>query len=718
MKQENLVIYEAYQEKVNIELFNETIAFVAATSPSEKVTDIIQQLQQTHLWYQRVNNVLPEKYHVRYFGELLERHEERIGNDIKDLRALALALAYCNEIIVDEMFVGNQNINFIRKVRSLADEDLYLKGSLFLLEEGGAQQIFQSIAEAEYHNTEELLFALSLFADYTLGFEHFKPQLLRLLGSGRTVSVFQNAGLFIWLLKRSEDLIQESRKKDMRLFKALLQVRESFVKPDSSVCKTLQEQGYSYEEILYLNFVLIDCLRLSYKVSASGIIGEKIGVEFCKYFLNHPEPCSESIYELINRAFQMYRTFEIKCYGYRKIKEALCVCVSVKNSETFLHVYKMLGMDCISGFDVLDEKWNDLAVRMNPESYLELFDDHMTKIEDECLAQQWMRQFGVLTNESYISTFKRYYRRKAFEYLVSHAFVRLEELFELGLKENSEEDYYPNGFLKCVSEYVEDIRTKEAFHFWKYFFSKYKNEDIEKSLKIRYFENTFIERQYSYGSRVVYQLNIDRDFLAAEEKFQLFNWGERYFFECQPEEYDVYILSALKNDCIRDICPHEELRNIYLFFRETDPDLVKDTSLKKYFLTSEELEEEENCRIQAEQEQKRREEEECRLKLSTELTEDYQHSWETLYRFLDKHKYSWKDDEIAFEIAVPKFKELFNEVQPAKNSDFSYFLSICKLLFENEQLGVAEILKYMKNINLSKEDFTNETSDIASQTDV
>ena len=714
MQQDNLITCEIYQDKVNIELFNETISFVIDISPSEKISYTIRNLRQTNLWYQNVENVVPDKYRVRYFGELLERFEERIGNNIKDIRALALALAYCSEIIVDEMFVGNQKIDFIRKVQALAEEDLYLKGALFLLDEKQARQIFQSIADTEYNNTEDLLFALSLFEDYAFGFEHFKPQLLKLFGAERTVSVFQNAGLYIWFLKQSETLIRQSRKKDMRLCKALLQVRESFIKPETSAYKILQEQGYSHEEILYLNFILIDYLKLSNKISADGITGEKIAVEFCKCFLNSTDPYSENIYWLINQAFQMYQTFEIKCYECKEIREVLRECIAVQNAETFLYVYEFLGTDCISGFDVLDSKWDILAAGMKPEAYLKLFDNHLIQIEDDNLAQQWMEQYQILTNESYINTFKRDYRWRSFQYLVSHAFVRLEELFEAGLKDNSEQESRPYGFLKCVSEYVRHISTIEVFRFWEYFFSKYKNEDIIKLLQISNFENAFIKREYGYISHAGYQLNIDRDFLAAEEKLQLFNWGERYFFEYKPEEYSKYILAALRNDCIRAICPHEELRNIYLFFRETDPDLVNHTSLKEYFLTSEELQEEEKCRREAEEEQKRHKEQECREKLLTELTEDYQHSWETLYRFLDKHEYSWNDDEIAFEIAVPKFKELFDEVQPTKKSDFSYFLSICKMLIKKEQLSVAEILEYMKNIDLSKEDFTNETSIIAS----
>ena len=58
MQQDNLITCEIYQDKVNIELFNETISFVIDTSPSEKISNIIRHLRQTNLWYQKVENVV------------------------------------------------------------------------------------------------------------------------------------------------------------------------------------------------------------------------------------------------------------------------------------------------------------------------------------------------------------------------------------------------------------------------------------------------------------------------------------------------------------------------------------------------------------------------------------------------------------------------------------------------------------------------------------
>ena len=369
----------------------------------------------------------------------------------------------------------------------------------------------------EYHNTEDLLFTLSLFDDYATGFERLKPQILALLGAGRTVSVFQNAGLFAWFLKQSETLIQQSRKKDMRLLKALLQLKESFVKPESTAYKVLQGSGYSCEEIRYLNFVLVDYLHVSCNVSAEGIIGEKIAVEFCKDLLNSPDVHSQHIYHVINQVFQMYRTFSIKCYGYQNMKDVLLKSASVQNPETFLQTYGFLGRDCISAFDILDGTWDILAVRMEPETYIELFDDNLIQIEDNNLAQQWMDRFQALTNENYILTFKanfNYNRWPVFKYLIQRSFVRLEELFFADLENISDTNEEPAlqtaEYLTLFLErpYVAGISDEAAaqVHELLIRLAEEKADELESQLVLsRFYQNMaeeyFLTNYYLYISR-------------------------------------------------------------------------------------------------------------------------------------------------------------------------------------------------------------------------
>src|SRR5699024_11626106 len=60
-----------------------------------------------------------EAYSLRYPGEVLERFEEKLGTDIRILRALALALGYTRRCQADTMFVGNQRNDFIQKLRKI-----------------------------------------------------------------------------------------------------------------------------------------------------------------------------------------------------------------------------------------------------------------------------------------------------------------------------------------------------------------------------------------------------------------------------------------------------------------------------------------------------------------------------------------------------------------------------------------------------------------------
>jgi hypothetical protein len=77
---------------------------------------------------------------LRYPGEVLERFEEKLGDDVQVFRALALALGNTCAIQSDNMFVGNQRGAFLQKLRRSAGEDVYLQGALYLLETDAAQR--------------------------------------------------------------------------------------------------------------------------------------------------------------------------------------------------------------------------------------------------------------------------------------------------------------------------------------------------------------------------------------------------------------------------------------------------------------------------------------------------------------------------------------------------------------------------------------------------
>ena len=55
---------------------------------------------------------------------------------LPDLRAIALALGFTNELLTREMFVGSQKRDFVEKIKKQAASDIYLTGALYLLGEG------------------------------------------------------------------------------------------------------------------------------------------------------------------------------------------------------------------------------------------------------------------------------------------------------------------------------------------------------------------------------------------------------------------------------------------------------------------------------------------------------------------------------------------------------------------------------------------------------
>ena len=180
---------KAYKSKINLPLFNDVAVFVMDTAEAGPMQRAGLYERCPFLYLQ--DGAFQEKYGFLYLGELLERYEERFGMAVQDLRAIALALGYTRDLQKKEMFVGSQKEDFLRKVRQNAGGDIYLAGALYLLEEGrsNAADREQKITSTEFSSTEDLLFAVSLLQDREDAFPRFKTQLIRLLGTERTMPV-------------------------------------------------------------------------------------------------------------------------------------------------------------------------------------------------------------------------------------------------------------------------------------------------------------------------------------------------------------------------------------------------------------------------------------------------------------------------------------------------------------------------------------------------
>ena len=92
MNQEIMPAYAAYQKAIDLTLYHAFAELVVQTSQDDKARMHYRQIEGAQIWQQDVDvSIYFEQYSLRYPGEVLERFEEKLGTDIRIVRALALA---------------------------------------------------------------------------------------------------------------------------------------------------------------------------------------------------------------------------------------------------------------------------------------------------------------------------------------------------------------------------------------------------------------------------------------------------------------------------------------------------------------------------------------------------------------------------------------------------------------------------------------------------
>ena len=242
---------------------------------------------------------------LRYPGEVLERFEEKLGNDVRVLRALALALGNTCAIQSDNMFVGNQRGAFLQKLRRSAGEDVYLQGALYLLETDAAQRhaLLEKLAERECTRTEEALFVLSLFDDRERGYEVMHTQLSHLFTQNRTLSLVYDFGVLEWFIRFYAEQAKKYRGKADLVLRTLMKLPYMNMKPDSREFSVLTKAGYRCDEIILANSLAVWADRLPDRLSSKSITAEKIATACGRMLLNAPKDLSEEFYEYLGWLF-------------------------------------------------------------------------------------------------------------------------------------------------------------------------------------------------------------------------------------------------------------------------------------------------------------------------------------------------------------------------------------------------------------------------------
>lgn len=304
---------EAFEKKVNIELCNKLINYIIKISDND-YRSTLKNISDKCIWFKSLNNVDMQKdFQVKYLGELLERYEEKIGDNINDIRAIALALGFTTEYITTNMIVGNQLVNFITKINTMAKDDVYLQGALYLYNNKKNEQYKTNLLKNHYLETEDLIFVLSLFDDIEKIYTLLRDQIIELLGKKRTIGVINNIKLYSWFINRFYSIIKKDRKKDAAVLKSLLILPTQLIKSNNSNYTILISNNYKEEEILYLNYGFLYYSLIPKTVRmGNSITEERIAINLCKTLLDSEYSCEESLYKLIDSILKKYEHLDIK----------------------------------------------------------------------------------------------------------------------------------------------------------------------------------------------------------------------------------------------------------------------------------------------------------------------------------------------------------------------------------------------------------------------
>lgn len=680
--------YEAYENILDIPLFNKIISFIYETSNKNDKYEIKEKIIKKCIWYENYDDSeIKETYHFEYLGELLERYEERIGKKDNTLRTIALAVAFANELIENNMIIGNQFNDFISKVWVKAYQgDLYCKAALFLTDKEKYYSLGNELLFQKYCKTEEIIFALSVFNDHLDEFLKYQKENLNVLTSKtKTISAIENAGVFAWLIGTLYSTIFNSRKKEDKVLKALMKLPTAFYKEDSSVYKELLQNGYNDDEIAYLNYVLIFFRPVNKTiVSGRSVIEEKMLIRFCEVFINKDEKLSKNMYHFIKQLLEEHTRFWVKCYGYKNLKYALIDEINIINPVTFFELYDYFDEKLYS-FNILDKKWDVLYTLFSKEKYQRIFDWYLyTNNYPKEKVLECITRYNELTNSDYLNTFykKEWRRTDLFVQLVNKEIILLEKYWNYLVQNNLLESF------NHLKDYIERIHYQKAFEFLKYLVNqnKYSMKEISD---IGFNLECLVDCiTLEYSNRI----DINKDFLSNEDKILLFNYLDNYVFYYKPEKYTKFLSAVIVNEDTRTIVSKNDLRKIYLFLCNINPDKKKDKYLQKLYLTTDEMKEIEK-QEQIEQERIKNEK---KIQMQTRVLADFhdldKSNLRTLYKFANS--YCINNEERLYQLSLVKTyldENVENFEKTVQN--LTNFFNILNYFLQEETITTEELVR-------------------------
>ena len=699
MTPEIIPAYSTFQKDIDLTLYHAFAELVVQTAQDGEARILYRQLEARQIWQEDQNvSSYFEAYSLRYPGEVLERFEEKLGTDIRILRALALALGYTRRCQADTMFVGNQRNDFIQKLRRTAGTDVYLQGALYLLETDALRRRtrLDELAAREYARTEEALFVLSLFDDPETGYQAMRPQLTRLFGPERTISMARDFGVLEWFIRFYAEEAKRYRGKNDLVLRTLMKLPYMNMKPDSREFSVLHTAGYSMEEITMANSLAVWADRIPDRLSSKGIVAEKIAVACVRMLLNGPDGQPEEIYAYISWLFQVYKKFEVKYEGYQDLWAAIQMGLAPTAPRTILWMNKTVKRQFSYRFDVFNPRYDILASGLSKGEYAELFTEQMLRSRAAIPLRRWLTRYQALTGAEYIEYFneRHWHTLRSFALLVERKEIDLWQFFE-----QHKEDGTRAHPLELLQEYALKISSWRCFRFAQKLFSQYTFSQLQEIFGDNfYFHQKFVKKE-SYYNKKVQSFSMVRPFLTAEQHRQLYDWIDASLFQTEPEYYDSFVLCALKAPVIQRIYDKPLLASVLRQLLTHDAcGGYEVNQLKERFYSKEEMEADRKATAEQEEQEKERQWQQQVMKCQEKLASCYNGSAESLIQFM--HGYHFGEiRKAALGMVYEKLLEWpAGCAQTLEAAEMWKFFELCGSLVMYEPRPRREILTMVQTI--------------------
>lgn len=698
MRIDMIPAFKAYEEAINLTLYHAFAELVMQTSQDDKVRSVYCRLEAVQIWQLNMDvSTYFEAYNLRYPGEVLERFEEKLGADIRNVRALALALAYTRSIQAEDMFVGNQRSSFLQKLRREAGEDVYVKGALCLLETDAQRQrsLQAELAETEYGRTEEAVFVLSLFDDREEGYRTMRPQLIRLFGQGRTFPLECNFGVLEWLIRFYAGEVKSYRGKQDLALRTLMKLPYMNMKPGSREYEILTGTGCRQEEVTLANSLAVWADRIPDRLSPNGIPGEKIAAACCTVVLNRSDPMPELFYDYTGWLLNRYRDLNIKYEGFPSLWVAIQENLKPTAPRTILWMKQTIKKEFPYRFDVFDPQYDLLAEKLEHADYMELFTEQMLFSRKRIPLKQWLARFRTLTGADYITEYfseHQYHDERVFALMVERKEIDLWQFFEQ--HRTNGKDSPP---LDILRRYAMRVSSWRCFRFVQRLLSQYTFPQLQEIFGHRFcFHDSFFRNKGYYHND--YIISLERPFISVEQRRQLFTWIDTSVFQTQPDKYEAFVRTSLKSPEIQRLYDKTQLALIlkHLLKNGGSHDYEMNR-LKELFYTKAELEADRKAANEKKAQAERQERERAILEKRERLTAIYDGSMSSLNKYARQYYGDGRKD--ALDMAYQKLLEWpAGCAETLAPEELETFFEFCGELVEYQPRTIQEILGMVRTM--------------------